>query len=438
MAHHIGQEAEGGAEGHGGYARLGFGAIGLVFGAFGVWSAAAPLDSAAVASARLSVEGDRKPVQHLEGGIVQEILASDAQVVRAGDVLFRFDVTRARAAAESTRQQIVSFRAVEARLRSETGEGPLLFPADIAAEPARPDVALVLSDQRRILTERARSVSIQTMALEARIRQAREEIASRSARAEATKRQIASLGEELAGVRGLADRGFFPRNRLRAMERDMARLEGERGSLAAETARLLASIDETRQQMLQIEQRQREEAGRELAETRAKLAEARERLAVAEDQVARVEVRAPVDGIVLGVRVKTPGAVLQPGAPLAEIVPVGARLVLSARISPLDVQAVTTGQRAEVRFPAFSSKSTPPLKGRVETLSADAVQDESTREAFYQARVVIEQDAIPADMAARLMPGMPADVIIATGERTVMGYLLGPLRDRLSKAMRER
>ncbi len=426
------------ASGHGRYVRLGFGAIGLVFGAFGIWSVAAPLDSAAIASARLSVEGDRKPIQHLEGGIVQEILARDAQTVRAGDVLFRFDVTRPRAAAESTRQQIVTLRAVEARLRAETGEGRLQFPDDIAADRARADVALVLSDQRRIMAERVRTREIQTAALDARIRQAREDIASRDSRADATKRQIGSLAEELAGVRSLADRGYYPRNKVRAMERDMARLEGDRGSLQGETARLMASIDETRQLILQVEQRQREEAGRELAEVRAKLAEARERLGVAEDQVNRVEVRAPVDGVVLGVKVKTPGAVVQPGAQLAEIVPVGARLVLAARVSPLDVQSVTAGQIAEVRFPAFSTKSTPPLRGRVETLSADTVQDDATRESFYQARVVIEPGDIPAEMAAKLVPGMPADVLIITGERTVLGYLMGPLRDRLSRAMRER
>ncbi len=419
-----------------GYARLGYVSTAAVFGAFAVWSATAPLDSAAIATARVVVEGDRKPIQHLEGGIIQDILASDAQRVEKGDVLFRFDVTRGRAAADGLRHQLAASRAIEARLVAEMDQAAQInFPADTKESI---EVRQILADQQRLFDERRRSGALQVSALDAKINVARDDVQSRELRAAATERQLVSLQAEVQSVSDLARRGFFPLNRLRAMEREVDRLKGERASLQGETTRARSAEGEARQQLMQIEQRRREDSGKELAETRIRINDLRERLAVAEDMVARVEVRAPISGIVIGVKVKTPGAVVQPGSVLAEIVPVGARLVLAARVSPTDVQNVATGQRAEVRFPAFSTKHTPTLTGQVTSVSADIVQDDAGRDPHFAARVVIDPSTLPPDVAAKLMPGMPAEVLIITGARTAFDFLIGPLRDRFATALRER
>lgn len=422
---------------HRGFARVGYTAIAVVFGCLGVWSAVAPLDAAAIAPGRIAVEGDRKPVQHLEGGIVQEILVKDADRVEQGQVLFRLDSTKARATAESLRKQLAAALAQEARLLAESEGGVTFDDTSLPYLAARPDMAEIIADQRRVMAEHSRTLGLQTAQLEARIRQAKEDIAARESRLASQRRQLASVAEEIAIVSGAAERGYYPKNKLRSMERERARLEGEVGGISGEIARFRETISEVRQQMLQAAQKLREDAGRELADVRGKIAATKEQIGVAEDALTRIEVRAPHSGIVLGVKVKSAGAVVQPGATLAEVVPVGRQITLSAKVSPLDVQSVATGQKAQVRFPAFSSKSTPPVYGRVESVSADAVQEEGSRDSFFAARVTVDASNLPHDMTPKLTPGMPADVLIITGERTVLGYLLGPIKDRLAKAMRE-
>lgn len=198
------------------------------------------------------------------------------------------------------------------------------------------------------------------------------------------------------------------------------------------------AAEEARLRIAQISEKSREEIATQLGETRAKLAGARQRLAVAEDVLQRVDVRAPKSGVVLGLKVHGTGAVVAPGATLAEIVPRGDRLVLQARLSTLHVQNVTGGQKAEVRFPAFSSRSTPTIYGQVEDVSADAMQDETSREPFYLTRVVIDRENLPRNVAEKLVPGMLAEVMIGTGERTALEFLIGPMRSRLAAAMREK
>lgn len=423
---------------HRSFAMTGYVAVAIVFGALGLWSAWAPLDAAAVAHARIAVEGDRKPIQHLEGGIVREILVKEAQRVAQGQVLFKIDTTKAQAAAEALRKQLGSALALETRLTTESeGKSSIEFTTTSDVERGRSDVAIVLADQRRMFDEHRRTLELQTASLDARVRQAREEIGARESRLGAMRRQLASIVEELSIVSGAAARGYYPRNKLRALERERSRLEGEVGGIGGEIARLGETIAEHRQQILQAGQRLREEAGRELVEVRGKIANLNEQIRVAEDALSRVEVRAPEAGIILGVKVKTPGAVIQPGATLAEVVPSATSVTLSAKVSPLDVHSVAIGQKAEIRFPAFSTRNTPPLYGRVETVSADAVQEEGTRESYFATRVAVDVLGVPEAMLHMLTPGMPADVLIITGERTLLDYLIGPIRDRLAKAMRE-
>ena len=430
--------AEDGLADHRPFSIIGYTAITVVLGSLGLWSAFAPLDAAAIAPARVAVEGDRKPIQHLEGGIIQDILVKEAEHVEQGQVLFRIDTTKARATAESLRKQLDAALSLEARLTAENaGLDRFAIPAPLETKAHRPHVATALADQRRILDEHRRTLELETAGLDARIRQAQEDITARESRLAGTRLQLASIAEQIGIVSGAAERGYYPRNKLREHERERARLEGEVGGISGEIARFTETIAEVRQQILQAAQRLRDDAGRDLADVRGKIAGLNEQIEVAEDALNRVEVRAPQAGIILGVKVKSPGAVIQPGATLAELVPPTTLLSLTAKVSPLDVQNVAVGQKAQIRFPAFSTRSTPPLYGRVETVSADVVSDETTKETYFSARIIVDAAGVPHEIAEKLVPGMPADVLIITGERTVLAYFLGPIRDRLAKAMRE-
>ena len=420
------------------YTRLAFGAVLLVFGGFGAWAAMAPLDSAAVAPARIAVEGDRKPVQHLEGGIVRDILVKDADRVSEGQVLFRLDATSAKANADVLTRQLDGFLAQEARLLAEReGRSTIAFPPALMARAGRPEIQLIMTEQDRLLSERQRGFENQISLLDARIDQTQKDIEGRNRRLASLRTQLSSLKAEMESVLPLVEKGFFPRNRFRTLEREASRLEGEIGGLEGDLAKLDDVIAEARLQIRQTRQRNLETQTQSLGEVRAKIAELTERRDVAEAVLSRIDIRAPRDGIVLNVTVKTPGAVIGPGATLAEVVPPMQRLTLTARVSPLNIQSVSPGQKAEIRFPAFSSRKPDPIFGRVETVSADAVEDPRTRETFYQVKVAVDSGSVPEDMANQLVPGMPADVLIITGERTMLAYILGPLRDKLARAMRD-
>lgn len=420
------------------YLRLALVAILVVFGGFGGFAAMAPLDSAAIAPARVAVEGDRRPVQHLEGGIVREILVRTGQDVAEGDVLFRFDGASAQAAVDLLSRQADALAAQEARLLAErAGRATIDFPADLLARAGAGGLGEVLVEQSRLLAERLRSTQNAVAILETRIEQTRREIEGRRLRLAAVESQLASLVAEIESVRPIVERGFFALNRFRALEREASQLEGEIGSLSGDVARLEQVEAQARLEIRQTLERVEEERTLALAEARGRLADLRERLSVAEGVLARLDVRAPASGVALDVAVATPGAVVAPGAVLVEIVPPLQRLTLSARVSPLDIQSVAPGQVAEIRFPAFSGRTAEPVFGTVERVSADAIEDPATRETFFQAQIVAALEALPPDVAGRIVPGMPAEVLIVTGERTLLEYLLAPMRDALARAMRD-
>jgi HlyD family secretion protein len=413
------------------YAYTGYVGIALVFGCLGGWAAIAPLDSAAVAPAKVAVETERKPVQHLEGGIVREILVKESARVEQGQVLFRLQPTQAQGNMDLLHKQSDALMATEARLLAEL---------DTKSEIARLDVvetANAVADQRRQFTERRQSVDNQTGILRARIEQTTRDIEGRRHHLTALKSQLASLTSELNKIASLAERGLYPRNKLLALQRDQTRLAGEVGTTGSDMEKLDESIKEARIQITQIDQKRREEITEQLGTTRAKLSDLNEKLMIAQDVLQRIEVRAPRKGIAMGIKAHTIGAVVAPGSTLAEIVPVEDMLVLSAKVSLLDIQSVANGQKAEVRFPAFSTRQLPPVFGRVVSIAADAIQDETTKEFYYATHVTLTPAEIPEEISSKLMPGMPADVLIITGERTVLAYLVGPLRDRIAKAMRD-
>ena len=423
------------------YARIGYLGIAIVFGGFGIWASYAPLDSAAVAQGKVAVETDRKPVQHLEGGIVDEILVKETERVAEGQVLFRLRPTQAKTNSEALRKQLDAGLAVEARLLAEQSQAPaIIFPPELLQRAADPELAQTLADQQRAFVERRRSLENQIELQQSKIDQATRDNIGKEARLKISQSQYDSYSIEIGRVSVLADKGFYPKNKLLASERERSRIEAEITASNTEIALNTAKIGEARLQLRQISQQRQEQIAETLAGQRGKNADFREKLAAATDVLNRVEVRAPRAGVVQAIKFHALGAVVKPGDTLAEVIPISDNLVLSAKINPTDINNVAVGQKAEVRFPAFAYKHLPAIFGHVRAVSADSlVDDESqTKQRYYSAKVTIDQKTIPAEIAGTLVPGMPADVVIITGERTLLQYLLGPVVQRLTTGLREK
>jgi HlyD family secretion protein len=423
---------------HRAYAQIGFFAVAVVFGAFGGFAAKAPLDSAAIAQGRVAAETSTKPLQHLEGGIVREILVKESSQVKEGQVLFRLEPTQARANTEMLKKQIDAALAMETRLLAERDAATTLeFPAALLARKSVPETAAALSDQEKRFVERRRLLDSKLNILNARVEQTMKELGGAQRQEASYKDQIASMTTEINAVTALAEKGNYPRNKLLALQRERTRLDGQLGALEGDMARNREVIAEARLQMRQAQQQYADEASQQLPEVRTRLSDAREKLAVADDVMARVEVRAPQAGVVQGIKVLSPGAVVKPGETLAELVPTGDKLVMSVRASPLDIDSIEKGQSAEIRFPAFATREFPIILGTVDRVAADAMHDETTKEPYYLVRVLVDPATVPEPVLKRLVPGMPADVLISTGERTILQYLVGPLANVFAKSMRE-
>jgi HlyD family type I secretion membrane fusion protein len=425
------------------YARLGFAAIALVFGGFGIWATFAPLDRAAVAQGQVAVETNNKPVQHLEGGIIREILVRDAQQVQEGDVLFRLQPTNAQANLDLLRKQIDAGLAQEARLVAEqTRAERIIFPAELLARRNVGETDMAIKDQERQFRERRQTLDGQIGILSAQIEQKQQDIAGRQRQRESLAAQMVSYKAEMTSVFPLVAKGYYARNKYLALERDAARVEGDFGVAESDIARLTKGVEEAKLQIAQTRFKFDEDASNALNDVRAKMSDAREKIVIAEDILTRVDVRAPRSGTVLGLKVHGIGAVVKPGDTLAEIVPLGDGLMVTARVSPGDIESVEIGQTADVRFPNFSSRQSSVILGKVVSLSPDAMVDQTgnqqQQQPYFQAKVVIDYNAVPENIAKKIQPGMQADVLISTGERTMMTYLIGPLRNSFAKTFREK
>jgi HlyD family secretion protein len=420
-----------------GYANFGYLSIAVVCAGFGVWSALAPLGGAAIAPARVSVEGESKPVQHLEGGIVREILVREAQAVEEGEVLFRLEPVQAQANADLLRKQLDAALAQDARLVAERENAKeIRFPDELLARAHIRETATAIADQRLQFAERMNASRSELGIFNAKLQQTSREIAGRKARLAADESQFASYQSEITTLMPLYKKQLVTAPRMRGLERERDRLQGEIGMARNDIERLQQAMEETQLQLEQARQRQRETVLQQLAEVRIRISDLKEKLAIASDVLKRVDVRAPRKGVVQAIKVHSVGAVVKPGETVAEVVPVGESLILAAKVSPLNIQDVGAGQGAEVRFASFG-KNAPPMFGQLESVSADTMVDEATRQPYYLARVRIDLAAIPRDIARKLTPGMPADVLISTGGRTMLQYLLAPLTDRFAKSMRE-
>ena len=417
---------------------LGLAAAALFFGGLGAWAAMAPLASAAHAPGVVRVESHRKTIQHLEGGIIRDILVRDGDVVAAGEVLVRLDRTLPAANLDSLNGEVLALSAREARLKAERdGADTVPPPPGLTGVLDLGGLVEILDGQQRILDSRRASFAGRAEILRQQIVQLHAEGEAYKAQLAAVRDQAALLAEEARVVRNLIGKGLERRPRLMALEREKARVEGLAGEYQAMIARNEMAAGETRLKIDDLGNERRKEIEAELRQVQTERAMVAERLRAAIDVASRTEIRAPVAGRVVELRHVTAGGVIGPGDPVLDLVPLDDAFVVEARLSPLDIELVHPGLDAEVKLTAFRQRRLPVLVGTVRSVSADALTDPRTGAAYYAAEVSLPAESLAEVGDGSLYPGMPADVLVLTGDRTALQYFTDPIRDSFRRAFRE-
>ncbi|MEM9751275.1 MAG: HlyD family type I secretion periplasmic adaptor subunit [Pseudomonadota bacterium] len=418
-------------------------AIAAFFGIFGAWATFAPLAGGAIASGVISPLGSRKTIQHLEGGIIQEFLVKDGDEVAEGQPLLVLARTRAEADFGVNLEQRRTLAGAAARLEAEQqGADGITFPQWLEASESDPAAAKLMAAQRSLFETRRRAQLGQKDILSQRVAQLREEITGLEAQIASQVEQVGLIDEEIKGVQALVDKGLERTPRLLSLKRQRAEIEGERAENAAAVARAGQAIGETELQILNIDAEFLANVADELNETRFRLAAVEKEIIASEDVLDRTTIAAPVPGTVLNKRFSTIGGVIPPGAAILDIVPSEDDLIIEAQVSPLDIDVVFPGLEAKVQLSAFAQRNLPQITGKVRKVSADALVDETTNQTFYKAEVEVDREQLErvkkkSGLDLTLTPGMPAEVLIVTGERTLLQYLTEPLTASLRRSFRE-
>jgi HlyD family secretion protein len=402
----------------------------------GAWSSFAPLESAAIASGTVESESSRKTIQHLEGGIVKEIVVADGDAVRAGQTLVVLDGTKARAEVQSLQGQLWDATAREARLQAEQhGDEQMSFPRELEVlQSGSPSVVAVLAGQQSIFETRRQVFQSHAVLIREKKLQVEREIDGLRAQEVAAAKRAEIGREEAATVLMLVNKGLERRPRLLNLEREIADIDGRRGEISAQISRAEQVISESQATLLRLESDRQNEIAQSLREVQSQIFQLRERLQAANDQLSRTEVKAPEDGVVTELRIHTPGGVIGAGASLMDMVPRADRLIVTARVRPEDIDVVHPGLSADVHLLPYNQRRVPRLKGTVMHVSADRLVDKRTDQPYYATKIRVEYPRIEG---VQIIPGMPAQVFIKTGTGTVALYALRPLLDSFNNAFRE-
>ena len=415
--------------------------FGVVTFGIGGWAATSQLSGAVIAQGVVVVDSSVKKVQHPTGGIVGELRVREGDRVNAGDVLLRLDETQTLANATIVTKSLDELLARQARLEAERdGADQIAFPKALLdrTKDGNSEAGRAVAAETKLFDLRRQARSGQKAQLKERSSQLQEEIKGYSGQADAKQREVDLIHQELEGVRTLFQKNLVPMTRLTSLERDTARLEGERSQLAGMMAQSKGKIAEIELQIIQIDQDLRTEVGKDLIETRSKLSELAERKIAAVDLLNRTDIRAPQTGRVHELSVHTVGGVIAPGEQIMLIVPDADALAVEVKISPRDIDQVYVGQTATMRFDAFDQRTTPEIDGEIGVVAADITQDKRTGSSYYTARVLLKREERAKLGSAKLVPGMPVDVFIKTPGRTALSYLIKPLRDQAERAFKER
>lgn len=413
----------------------GFLVIVIGFGGLGAWAALAPLQSAAVATGVVKVSSERKTIQHLEGGIIKEILVKEGDRVQQDQVLIRLDDTRQRAGVQVLQDKLDRMGARLARLEAEQGAlEEIPFPKDLVNRQDDERVSRLIAGEKEVFKSRREAIEGEIGVLEQRIPQYNEQIAGLKTQIVSTQTQLGTIKEEKDAVETLYKKGVYEKPRFLELKRSMARLQGQLGAHRSSIAQVEERIGEVGLRIIDVRRKRREEIDKELQSVQSEIFDTRERLSAAKDALERTDIRAPQDGTVVGLSVHTIGGVIRGGNNILGIVPIGDALVIEAKVRPQDIDVVHVGLTAEVRLTAFNSRNTPVLPGTVTRVSADSFIDESSGIPFYSVRVEIDPEHT-GDLL--LYPGMPAEVYLLTGEQTALTYLLKPIESALRRGLLE-
>ena len=416
----------------------GVAAVGIFVVAGGIWSVFAPLESAAVGSGQVEAESFRKRIEHLEGGIIGQILVHDGDAVRPGQVLVRLDDTKARTALLGLRGQYWDALAGEARLLAErNGAAEIAFP-EALLQSRDPAAATVIAGQRKIFETRRSLLKTKSDLYRQRIAEVNEEIGGYTAQEAAAIRRIAFAEEEIADLKKLLEKGLAQKPRLLELQRDHADIEGKRGDLVAQIAKAKQTIAENEVNILNLENDTQKEVASDLRDAQKKIHELTEQIEAAEYVLTRIEVRSPEAGVVTDLKFHTPGGVVQPGDRLMYLVPQEDRLIITVQLKPEDINVVHPGLSASVRLLPYKQRRTPQIEGTVTYVSADKLVDKKTNQPYYAARIRLDAEMLAKMPEVELVPGMPVEAMIRTGERTIAFYALSPVLDSFHRAFREK
>jgi HlyD family secretion protein len=410
----------------------------FVFGSL-VWATFAPLDSALMAPGVLVVESHRKTIQHLEGGIVKDILVTEGQLVKPGQTLIRLDDTQARVQLALLQDEADGLQAQEARLIALRDDADhVTFPPDLLARQNEPNVAEDIRGEEKTLETKRDSLKEQTGILNQRKGENGKVVDGLRAQQVALETQIALINQETGNVQQMVNKGLEPLPRLLALQRQAADLTGQRGQLIEKISQVDLNNGETDIQIVNLKSQALDDTLKDLREVQSKRYDLSDRIQAARDVLNRTELSAPVGGKVVELTVHTKGAVIKPGETVMEIVPVKDALQVEAHIRPEDAEYVYVGQDAKVSLTSYLQRRLPQLSGTVTAISADRLTDQRTGQPYFVAEVSVDRSALKPFPDVRLIPGMPAQVAIQTGTRTALAYFIEPIRDVIKNGMKER
>lgn len=419
---------------------LGLLSLVILLGGFGAWATMTQIAGAIIAPGRIEVDQNRQVVQHPTGGVVTEIAVTEGDSVNAGDVLIQLDVQQMQTRLAIVESQLFELMARRGRLAAERDgmAAPTFDPDLLDHARTRPDVAELVNGQRNLFLARTETVKRQIDQLERRVEQTRNQIVGIAAQETSLSRQLDLIEQELQGQQSLLDRGLTQASGVLALQREAASLDGRLGELAASKAQSEQRITEIEIEVLRLTSSRREEAIARLRDLRTRELElAEERLALL-SEIDLMQVRAPLSGIVYNMRVQAVRSVVRPADPVLFLIPQDRPLVIAARVDPIDIDQIVTGQSVNLRFSALDQRTTPELTGQVALVSADAFEDESLGASYYRAEIVLK----PGELAKLaegqvLIPGMPVEAFIRTEDRSPLNYLIKPMADYFNRAFRE-
>jgi membrane fusion protein, type I secretion system len=413
--------------------------IALFFGVFGTWAFFAPLNGAVVANGVVKVQTNRKSVQHLDGGIVKELLVKEGDDVNAGDVLIVLDDHQARAEYEVLSQQYLLLRLTEERLRAEYNQQTeFMLPGDLKGVASDLEIESLFQGQQHQFKSRLAAVEGQRSVIREKIAQLESQIKGAEAQVTAYRTQFDSVREEMESLEPLVKQNLVTRPRYLQLERSGTALEGQAAEAEANIAKARQAIAEQRQQMAQLDNDRMADIAKDLRETQAKLLEVIPRRANAQAVLSRVQIRAPYTGRVVGLDVFSVGGVINRGDKILDIVPAQASLVVEAQIAIEDISEVHSNMAANIHLTAYKQRITPVVRGKVIQVSADRLTDSRTGNAYYTAMIEVDEQELGKIPGVKLYPGMPATVMVPTIERTAFNYIVGPLVMSFTKAFRQR